>query len=265
MKSINMIDGMSLDEMLEIAKWDGSNVSVTAEDKSFKVINVNRVAIHNLAKKHRVQSEQEFISLVNSIMISGQLQPIILYRDKAVDGRHRISALKKLGIEWVKYIELPNNWSLKQVEEAVIGTDNGRNDSSLQKAAKAYIDFYENGHDKGEAAEYAIKHGTTPGSMSKIGKFAEYYGIERVKEAYNHGKVKVNEQFKSTISALYKLALEASKSGDNDGDEVVVLNSKIVNADADKIISTARKMEDDDLYYLAGVFNKMVKQRMGDR
>ncbi len=54
MKSINMIDGMSLDEMLEIAKWDGSNVSVTAEDKSFKVsetkykfwpvININHTA-----------------------------------------------------------------------------------------------------------------------------------------------------------------------------------------------------------------------------
>lgn len=258
------IDNDRLEELMAISKWDGSSIEVTTKDKEYKVMEVSRVIEHKLANTHRIQNETEFMSLLNGIMLTGQTVPIILYRGKLVDGRHRVLALKKLGIKWVKFIELENNLTLAEVKLRIHGTDLGRNDTPLQKAAKGYIDFYENSTDEDSQEEFALANGTTKGSINKMKLFAEHFGIAQVKEAYRTGIVKIGSQRYTSISALYKLALEARRKAKetSSGDNTVGLTGKPVSVDVNNILNVAKKMENEDVYYLMGALESEIKKRM---
>ncbi len=54
--------------------------------------------IHQIAKIFPVMSESEFIPLKQDIAKNGLLEPIWLYEDKVLDGRHRYSACQETGI-----------------------------------------------------------------------------------------------------------------------------------------------------------------------
>lgn len=55
--------------------------------------------IHEYAKIFPPMSEEEFNELVEDIRQNGQLEPIIVYEDKILDGRNRYNACMKLGIK----------------------------------------------------------------------------------------------------------------------------------------------------------------------
>ena len=264
MNTIVKVSRAKLEEMLDISKWDKSILAVKT-DRNDNLININTVQTHKLAGKHRIQSEQEYISLVHSIMISGQLLPIILYRGKMVDGRHRLMVMKELGAEWIAFKELPNNWSLKQVEDAVFGTDNGRNDSPLQKAAKALINFKQDGAITGEMDEYAIKHGTTKGSLSKLNKFADWFGPERIKEAYETDTVWIGGKPYKSISSLYKLAIEAARASKKDDDiDASIKGKKDMTIEMNAIIGNMKSMSDEDFFYTVGIIKKIAADRINN-
>lgn len=55
--------------------------------------------VHEYAKLFPPMSEEEFNELVEDIRQNGQLEPIIVYEDKILDGRNRYNACMKLGIK----------------------------------------------------------------------------------------------------------------------------------------------------------------------
>lgn len=55
--------------------------------------------IHEYAKLFPPMSEEEFEELVEDIRQNGQLEPIVVYEDKILDGRNRYNACMKLGIK----------------------------------------------------------------------------------------------------------------------------------------------------------------------
>jgi len=55
--------------------------------------------VHEYAKLFPPMSEEEFNELVEDIRQNGQLEPIILYEGKILDGRNRYNACMKLGIK----------------------------------------------------------------------------------------------------------------------------------------------------------------------
>ncbi len=55
--------------------------------------------IHEYAKIFPPMSEEEFNELVEDIRQNGQLEPIIVYEDKILDGKNRYNACMKLGIK----------------------------------------------------------------------------------------------------------------------------------------------------------------------
>jgi hypothetical protein len=54
---------------------------------------------HPVCKLFPDMSEDQFKELVKDIEENGQLEPILTYKDRIVDGRHRFKACKMLGIE----------------------------------------------------------------------------------------------------------------------------------------------------------------------
>jgi hypothetical protein len=75
----------------------------------------------------------------DGIASSGQLQPIVIYRDLIADGRNRIRALLSLGIEKVKYRKLKNNLKKSEVLKWVMMNNNRKQLTKTQQAINLYI------------------------------------------------------------------------------------------------------------------------------
>jgi ParB-like chromosome segregation protein Spo0J len=54
---------------------------------------------HEIATLFPLMSEERLAELAEEIAQNGQLEPVVLYEDKALDGRNRVAACKRKGIE----------------------------------------------------------------------------------------------------------------------------------------------------------------------
>jgi len=106
--------------------------------------NVLTVLEHNVSALHPLHTAEQFQGLLNDIRLNGQKEPVKMYRGKLVDGRHRLKALKQLGIAYIEYVTLPNNLTLAQLKDEVISSEMRRHLTPTQLALKA-LDVYDAG------------------------------------------------------------------------------------------------------------------------
>ena len=99
------------------------------------------MVLHPLTETHPVMSAEQYEAFKADIVSNGQLQPVLLYRDKIVDGRHRLKALKETGAKFIQTISLPNNLTLKQVMAKVVSTEKRRHQSPTQLAIRGYREY----------------------------------------------------------------------------------------------------------------------------
>ncbi len=152
-----------------------------------ELVRLEDIQVHKLAEIHRVMSELEFESLKDSIQENGQLVPVITYKGKIVDGRHRFLALTALGETHIRVDTLPGNISLAEVRKRVQGTEMRRTDNNMQKAIRAYKDIA--GGNGLTQDETATKFGVTRDKISQAKKLNNMRGIEFLEELYLSGKV----------------------------------------------------------------------------
>ena len=167
-----------------------------------EVLNINDIQIHKIANSHRTMTEKEFESLKGSIQDNGQLVPVILYRGRIIDGRHRKLALEELGEKTIKCTHLPNNLSLAEVKNKVIGTEMRRADNVMQKAIRGYKDILEgNGLTQEETG---IKFGVSQDQISKAKKVHEKLGIEFLNSLYQQGFVMLGNRRLTQLRDILK-------------------------------------------------------------
>ncbi len=102
------------------------------------VKNVGTVELHELTSTHPTMNNEQYEAFKLDIATNGQLQPVLLYRGKIVDGRHRLKALKELGVNTILTTSLNNNLRLKDVRTKVMSTERRRHQSPTQLAIKGY-------------------------------------------------------------------------------------------------------------------------------
>jgi hypothetical protein len=102
---------------------------------------VSGMELHHLTETHPVMAVEQYEAFKADIATNGQLQPVILYRNKIVDGRHRLKALKELGEKSIKTVSLPNNLTLTQVKAKVLSTEKRRHQSPTQLAIRGYREY----------------------------------------------------------------------------------------------------------------------------
>ena len=192
----------------EISIYDIVNFKLDNYERAFRTISIFPKVNHSLGsfniipleyiklderftKMYPLMDELEFNALKDSIIINGQIEPVIFWRGKIVDGRHRFLALKELGINFIKGVEMDYNKTFDEVKEYVDGYNNARrNLSKSQKAIKAYYEWKEKGGDK---SIYANKYGVN----------SQYLSNCEIVE--NNSKVKKNEEKLPTILGSYYL------------------------------------------------------------
>jgi len=149
------------------------------------VLQPERVPHHKIASLHRDMNDMEFESLKLNIETNGQLFPIITYKGKLVDGRHRQRALIELGIHDMTAIALPGNISLQDVKARVIGTEMRRSDNVAQKAIRAFRWMSE---EAGRSqADTAVKFGLPQPRISEVKKLNDVVGANTLNKFYKNG------------------------------------------------------------------------------
>lgn len=151
---------------------------------------VREVVVHRVAEMHRLMNEAEYAALLSSIRERGQTVPVIFYRGKLVDGRHRLRALLELGISKIVVDELNNNMTIEDVIDLVMDTEIRRTDTVAQKAIKAY-GWIKNG-DKRTQKDASTKFAVPQARISEAKKIEEMMGTNSTEELYAKGFLYIN-------------------------------------------------------------------------
>jgi len=156
------------------------------------------LTVHELSKINPSMTDVDFKELKESLAEYGYdiNFPVLLYKKKIVDGRHRFLACTELGIDKMWCRHLPQNMTTQEVEELVIRTDNRRHKTPTQKAIgayKYYLDRIKSGSKLSQEA-VASKFGTSKLMMSRVPKLEKIAGSERIDALFNGKKLTIKNK-----------------------------------------------------------------------
>ena len=139
-------------------------------------INPVDLTLHQVALSTPRMSEAAYEALKKDIEVNGQVDPVIVYRNKIVDGRHRWLILQELGVDVILYVELPNNTTIVQLKALVQSKEIRRHESQAQLAIRAYREKIAPKSPYKSFAEAATAIGAHKGRVSDAKQIAEAYG-----------------------------------------------------------------------------------------
>ena len=143
----------------------------------YETMKVDDVEIHELAHLTPTMTDVEFNGLKLSIKEHGQEMPIKMYRGKCIDGRHRVRALRELGIEEVFYENEDSRLSMEDLRTKVLTVyERRRHQTPTQKAIFAYREWrrLQESGDKVGQGEIAELTGTT---VKQLGRAKQLEGV----------------------------------------------------------------------------------------
>lgn len=152
-------------------------------------LKLDEVSLHELTKTHPEMTIEQFIALKNDIETNGQKVPVMLYRGKIVDGRHRYKALTQLGRDTILANSLPNNLTLQEVKAEVDSTELRRHQTPTQLAIKAYK-LYEGGMLQADAL---ARSGASKGNLSYVTQLVKMGRLDIVNLLEAGGKFDIGE------------------------------------------------------------------------
>jgi ParB-like chromosome segregation protein Spo0J len=167
--------------------------------------NVSEISLHELANEHPKMTEVEFQRLKESIQELGQLEPVIMYKNQIVDGRHRYWAMESLDQSHILANEIAHNTPLDTVKEIVFGSEVRRHQSSTQKAIKAYWATQKDGITYREAEAKFMTSRTMIAACSYIDKVR---GDDILRDLYKSIPVSIGKRTTTSLRTVQTLLKE---------------------------------------------------------
>lgn len=147
-----------------------------SEVQEIKSITPELLTLHPEALATPKMSGIAYDALKRDIEVNGQLDPVITYRGKIVDGRHRWLIIQELGIDFIKYIELPNNTTIAQLRRLVQSKETRRHETAGQLAIRAYRLYEQKNSEFSSMSAAADAVGANRKRVSEVKKIIEMYG-----------------------------------------------------------------------------------------
>jgi hypothetical protein len=207
------------------------------------------VQLHPLTETHPVMSAEQYEAFKADLAKNGQLQPVLTYRDKIVDGRHRLRALTELGIDSINVIPLANNLTLEEVKRLVVSTEKRRHQSPTQLAINGYR-AYKSGAKQQDAV---ISTGCSLSNLKHVVALEKLGRLDIIELLEKGGKVDIGNAgySKFTDSLLGIVTWVKKKQEDseellkavgsyNDEERIDVVNSNIDVAKLDGLVVVAK-------------------------
>lgn len=161
---------------------------------NYHKMSLSEVEIHELANLTPSMTEAEFKGLKLSIHENGQQMPIKMYRGKCIDGRHRVKALRELGIADVFYENENSQLSLDDIRTKILTVyERRRHQTPTQKAIMAYREYQrvrESGDKVGQGT-IAESLGTTIKQLGRAKQLEEVAGKDIVELLFQGNKINI--------------------------------------------------------------------------
>lgn len=151
-------------------------------------ISPSQLALHPEALATPRMSTTAYEALKRDIEINGQLDPVLVYRGKIIDGRHRWLILSELEAPEIKYILLPNNTTLTEIRRLVQSKETRRHETAGQLAIRAYRLKIQANSPYKSMADAAESIGANPKRVSEVKKIIEVYGRNDIIELLFNGE-----------------------------------------------------------------------------
>lgn len=156
---------------------------------------IEDVELHILTNSHPLMTPLKYEAFKQSIATHGQRVPVLLYRGKIVDGRHRLRALKELEVGTIVCSIIPNNTTLEEVEKLVLITEDRRHQTTAQLAITAYYKYKSGKYTQAEACKLVGCSLTNLKYVIRIEKFGRE---DIIKTLIGGGKVDVSRTSRYT-------------------------------------------------------------------
>lgn len=215
---------------------------------NYHKMSLSEVEIHELANLTPSMTDAEFKGLKLSIHENGQQMPIKMYRGKCIDGRHRVKALRELGITEVLYENENSQLSLEDVRTKILTVyERRRHQTPTQKAILAYREYQrvrELGEKVGQGA-IAESLGTTIKQLGRAKQLEEVAGKDIVELLFQGNKINIGtEAHPNNTDSLDSLINYFKKHR-----EMIVIQTKSTNISED--------YTDEEMLTLNDALNKL--------
>lgn len=165
--------------------------------QEIKSCNPTDLILHILVSKTPKMNAENYNAVKRDIEVNGQQDPVIVYRGKIIDGRHRWLMLQELGIDVIYYTELPNNTTIKELKARVFSKESRRHESPAQLAIGAYYELTSEDSDYKTLADVAAVFGIPRPRVSEVKQIAVTYGrLDILTTIFNGDKFDVGTQYK---------------------------------------------------------------------
>lgn len=103
-----------------------------------KDYNIKEITIHPEANATPVMTKEQYDALKLDIERNGQIDPVILFRGKIVDGRHRHRIMSELNHKTISGVSMPNNSTIAEIKSLAKSKETHRHQTPTQLAIYAY-------------------------------------------------------------------------------------------------------------------------------
>ena len=132
-------------------------------------IKLKQLEIHPLAETTPKYSKIQFQALIDDLELKGQLNPITVYNNMILDGRHRFLAFKELKKETIKAKVYEKKLTKEEIMNLIESSEMRRHQTPSQLAIMAWY-YYTDPNNKVTMAEAAKKFGASLANIKRANK-----------------------------------------------------------------------------------------------
>ena len=237
---------------------------------NYSVAKVSDIEIHELANLTPTMTDVEFKGLKLSLQENGQQMPIKTSRGKCLDGRHRVTALRELGVDEVFYENENSQLSLDDIRNKVLTVyERRRHQTPTQKAILAYREYQrlKTLGDKVGQGSVAELLGTTIKQLGRAKQLEEVAGKEILELLFQGNKINIGTEVNpNNTDSLSSLINYFKKHR-----ELIVSQTKATNIceeftdeEMDSLNSTLNKLQSEYSYRMLNRLKSILTAKLNE-
>lgn len=167
-------------------------------------LDITTLSIHDEALATPRMLEVQYEALKADIEQNGQLDPVVIYRGKIVDGRHRFLILNELNIKTITCFKMPNNSTLSDIKKLVRSKETRRHETATQLAISA-LRHITKSNEKMTQAEASKMFGVGPKAIGFAKKILVDYKREDLLDIlFDGGKINIGTSYRPFMTDSLK-------------------------------------------------------------
>ena len=191
-----------------------------------EMIDINELTVHPEANVTPIMTQEQYDALKLDIEKNGQIDPIVLYRGKVIDGRHRLKIAKEIGKSQILSVSIANNSTIADIKSIVKSKETHRHQTPTQLAIYAYRQMIQHNLDCKSKDKYMTQadaskeYGVAIRQISRVAKLdiqllrPDILDILFVGNKFNIGTTNrplLTDSLQSVINYLEKIRANESK------------------------------------------------------